>query len=79
MSLLSIELLYCLCINFSVVVRREGLQWLYWAANRSTVAAAKSLRTGLFFNPEVLRRLKIVSEYRDDFQDLVVLVYVNEK
>jgi len=71
-SLLRIELLDRLCVYFRVVVLGEGLQRLHWCADRTSVTAAKSLRTRLLLDPEILGRLEIVPKNRDDLEYLVV-------
>lgn len=79
MRLLGVELLNSIGVNVLVVIRREALYWLHWAANRTSMATAEGLRARLFFNPKVLRWLEVIPEYRNDFEDLFVRVLINKK
>ena len=80
-----IELLDGLGVNVCIEVGRVtavGLltETCVWASRHSlSRVALHECRIRLLFNPEVLRRLKVISKDRDDLLDLIVTVQIHEE
>lgn len=73
--LVLIELLYCLAVNFL-----EKIRGLCSRSNLTVVALClTTYLVWLFLDPKILRRLEVISEYRNYLLNLVIGVLVNEK
>ena len=74
LRLMLVELIDRICEDVEVVVRRVAAEvlLLVWVAGAVCTAGAQGVRAWLLLDPQILGRLEVVPEDRDDLLDLLV-------